>query len=55
MLEKKAVEQGDIRFYELAALSFKTTCTKRKVHVELTDFMVSPDDVPTEVQSAITN
>jgi DNA modification methylase len=54
VLEKRAVEQGDIRFYELAALSLKTTCAGRTVTVELRDFMVSPDDAPADVQSAIT-
>lgn len=56
VLEKKAVEQGDIRFFELAALG--TTVTPGKgctVSVELCNFMVPPDDIPEEVQRAITH
>lgn len=56
VLEKKAVEQGDIKFFELAALSVRVTPEKgRTVRVELTDFLVPPDDVPEEVQRAITH
>ena len=55
VLEPKAVEQGDIRFYELAALSVKPKVKGRQVTLELTDFVVNPDDVPAEVQKAITH
>jgi len=55
VLEKKAVEQGDIRFYELASLSVKSTVTKRKVGLRLENFVVPPDDVPPEVQRGITH
>jgi hypothetical protein len=55
VLEKKAVEQGDIKFFELAALSVNTKLEKRKITLELKDFMVSPDDVPQDVQNAITH
>lgn len=55
VLEKKAVEQGDIRFFELAALDAHVHTNKRSVHVELCDFIVPPDDVPAEVQKAITH
>ncbi|MEO8393808.1 MAG: DNA methyltransferase, partial [Chloroflexota bacterium] len=53
VLEKKAVEQGDIRFFELAALSADVTVNRRDVHIELTDFMIPPDDVPEEVIKAV--
>jgi len=53
VLEKKAVEQGDIRFYELAALSLDARQSKRTVELELKHFFVSPDDIPDEVQQAI--
>lgn len=53
VLEKKAVEQGDIRFFELAALSANVTLAKRDVRIELTDFMIPPDDVPEEVIKAV--
>jgi hypothetical protein len=56
VLEKKAVEQGDIRFFELAALSTRVEVQPgRTVCVGLTDFVVPPDDVPEEVQRAITH
>jgi hypothetical protein len=55
VLEKKAVEQGDIRFFELAALSTEVTVNKRAVHIALCDFVVPPDDVPETVQKSITH
>jgi adenine-specific DNA-methyltransferase len=53
VLEKKAVEQGDIRFFELAALGVDTRITGREVAVKLTDFMVPQVDVPQDVQAAV--
>jgi len=63
VLEKKAVEQGDIHFYELAALTVNVTPPPgplparaergRKIAVELTDFIMSLDDVPDDVQRAV--
>jgi len=53
VLEKKAVEQGDIKFFELAALSVKTKQKGREVTLNLADFVVPPDDVPEEVRKAI--
>lgn len=55
VLESKAVEQGDIRFFELAALSADVSVSKRDVRVELTDFMIPPDDVPEEVIKAVSH
>jgi hypothetical protein len=55
LLEKKAVEQGDIKFFELAALSVKVTKKARAVTLELTDFIIPLDDVPEEVQKAVTH
>lgn len=53
VLEKRAVEQGDIRFFELAALSVDVKAKKREVTVTLKDFVVSPDDIPEEARKAI--
>jgi adenine specific DNA methylase Mod len=53
VLDKKAVEQGDIRFFELAALSVGVKKSKRDVTLTLTDFVIPPDDVPEEVSRAI--
>ena len=55
VLEKKAVEQGDVKFFELAALSVNVKQKGRDVILKLTDFVVPPDDVPEEVQKAITH
>lgn len=55
VLEKRAVEQGDIRFFELAALALDVKSRKNKVTLKLTDFTIPPDDVPEEVQKAIKN
>lgn len=53
VLEKKAVEQGDIKFFELAALSVKTKQKGRDLTLKLDDFVVSPDDVPEDARKAI--
>lgn len=55
VLESKAVEQGDIRFFELAALSVDVTVSKRDVRIALTDFMIPPDDVPEDVMKAVSH
>lgn len=55
VLEKKAVDQGDIRFFELASLSVDTKIEKETVTIKLTDFIVPPDDVPEDVRHAITH
>ena len=53
VLEKKAVEQGDIRFFELAALAVDVKKKDRAVTLTLSDFVIPPDDVPEDVQRAI--
>ncbi|MEP7284664.1 MAG: hypothetical protein ABI947_02715 [Chloroflexota bacterium] len=53
VLEKKAVDQGDIRFFELAALSVEAKVKGHKVEIALTDFMVPRDDVPEDVIKAV--
>jgi len=55
VLEKKAVEQGDIKFYELASLDIETTSGKSELSVTLQDFIIPPDDVPEEVRGKITH
>jgi DNA modification methylase len=55
LLEKKAVEQGDIKFFELAALSVSVKHKARAVTLELEDFMIPLDDVPEDVQKAVTH
>ena len=55
VLEKKAVDQGDIKFYELASLQLKTKVEKLKLKIELENFIIPPDDVPEDVQGKITH
>ncbi len=54
VLEKKAVEQGDIQFFELAALFVHTQVAGHTLTVELTNFVPPLDYVPQEVRSKIT-
>ena len=53
VLEQKAVDQGDIQFFELAALSLESRVVARELTLELTDFIVPPDDVPADVMRAV--
>ena len=53
VMDKRAVEQGDVRFFELAALQVDVQQSKRSVTLTLTDFVIPPDDVPQDVQRAI--
>jgi len=53
VLDKRAVEQGDVKFFELAALSVEIVARRLTVKVRLTDFVIPPDDVPAEVRSTI--
>jgi adenine-specific DNA-methyltransferase len=55
VLEKRAVEQGDIRFFELAALSVGLKQSAREVTLTLEDFVIPLDDVPADVQKAVTH
>jgi len=53
VMDKRAVEQGDIHFFELAALAVDVKAHKRNVTLRLTDFVIPPDDVPEEVQRGV--
>jgi adenine-specific DNA-methyltransferase len=53
VLEKKAVEQGDIQFFELGALSVDAKTKGRDVTLTLTDFIVPMDDIPEDARKAI--
>lgn len=64
-LDKKAVEQGDIKFFELGALSVDVVVGARRdapkggsrtaptVTLRLSDFVIPIDDIPVEVRKAI--
>jgi adenine-specific DNA-methyltransferase len=53
VLDKRAVEQGDVKFFELAALSVDIARKGRMVTLKLTDFMIPLDDVPDDVQRVV--
>jgi adenine-specific DNA-methyltransferase len=53
VMDKRAVEQGDIRFFELAALSVDVKTNKHNVFLKLKDFVIPPDDVPQDVRKAV--
>lgn len=55
VLDKRAAEQGDVRFYELAALGVEMSRQGRSVTLRLKDFIIPADDVPDDVQRAITD
>ena len=55
VLEKKAVDQGDIYFFELGALGLEFSIAGQRVDLRLTDFIVRQDDIPAEVRGAITH
>lgn len=46
VLKKKVVEEADIKFFELAALSVKNEVKDRSILLELTDFIIPLNDVP---------
>lgn len=53
VLEKKAVEQGDVKFFELGALSVEPKQKGRELTLRVTDFVIPIDDVPEEARKAI--
>lgn len=54
VMDKRAVAQGDIKFFELAALSVDAQVEKdRRVSLRLSDFVIPPDDVPADVMAAV--
>ena len=55
VLEKKAVEQGDIKFFELAALAAEVEVGGKSVTIRLSDFIMDLDFVPADVQQAVTH
>ena len=53
VLDKKAIEQGDVRFFELGALSVEPKTKARELKIRLTDFVIPTDDIPEEARKAI--
>ena len=53
VMDKRAVEQGEIKFFELAALGVQTKTKGKQVTLTLSDFVIPPDDVPEEVRESV--
>lgn len=53
VLDKKAIEQGDITFFELAALDVNIHTSGKKLSIKINDFVIPADDVPAEIQKEI--
>ncbi|MGI8747537.1 MAG: hypothetical protein ACR2J4_04165 [Deinococcus sp.] len=55
VLEKKAVDQGDIRFVELGAVELRQEVKGKRLALTLADFLMPQDDIPADVQGSITH
>jgi adenine-specific DNA-methyltransferase len=53
ILDKRAVEQGDITFYELASLHLREHVKRKTITVRIEDFLIPTDEVPADVQASI--
>jgi adenine-specific DNA-methyltransferase len=53
VLDKRAIEQGDVKFFELGALSVDLKQKGREVMLKLSDFVIPTDDIPEEARKAI--
>jgi adenine-specific DNA-methyltransferase len=53
VLDKRAIEQGDVKFFELGALSVEKEQKDREVTLKLTEFVIPSDDISEEVRKAI--
>lgn len=53
VMDKRATEQGDIHFFEMAALGVAPKTKGLAVTLELTDFVIPPDDVPEDVRQKV--
>lgn len=56
VLDKKAIEQGDIQakdFFELRVFSTKSSVKKRVATIEFADFMMPAEDLPEDVRKAV--
>ncbi|MHA1250605.1 MAG: DNA methyltransferase, partial [Candidatus Helarchaeota archaeon] len=56
VLDKEAVERGDIKFYELAYFDVDINVDGKIVHIKLKDFVIPHTDlIPDEVKEKIRN
>jgi adenine-specific DNA-methyltransferase len=55
VMDKRAVDQGDVKFFELAALEVAVKTKKLDAALSLSNFVIPPDDVPEDVRKAVTH
>jgi adenine-specific DNA-methyltransferase len=55
VLDKRAVEQGDVRFFELAALSVNMQHSEQQITLSIDNFVIPLDDVPADIQKAVSH
>jgi hypothetical protein len=55
VLDKHAVEQGDVHFFELAGLDVRAKVKQKTIELSLKEFVIPPDDVPEEVRENVTH
>ena len=53
VLDKKAIEQGDVKFFELGALSVDAKQKGLEMTLKLKDFVIPTDDIPEEARKAV--
>lgn len=53
VMDKRAVEQGDIQFFELGSLKVDVKTQKHEATLKLEEFVIPPDDVPEEARKAV--
>jgi len=53
VLDKRAVEQGDVHFFELASLEVGVKTIEKKATITIQDFVIPADDVPADIQKQI--
>lgn len=53
VMDKRAVAEGDIHFFELASLALEVQSQALSVSLRLTSFVIPPDDVPEDVRTAV--
>lgn len=55
VMDPRAVKEGDIQFFELAALEVKQSITNKKLLLELANFIIPQDELPEEVRDKISH
>jgi DNA modification methylase len=53
VLDKTAVDQGDVKFFELGALAVESKLNGRELSLKLKDFVIPTDDIPEEARKSI--